>query len=127
VDADPADATTPMPAAEPEPQPEPLDDEAQSADEKRAAQARAWDLWLDCHDDRTIGELMGIPKSTASDYVSGFRRSADFGQPPESRQHFDVWQFATADKDAGQTRNRHPARCHPGPRRSASSSRHHTR
>jgi hypothetical protein len=70
------------------------------ADEKKVDQAKAWDLWLDCYDDREIGAKLDIPKSTVSDHLSGFRKSADFGQPPESRQHFDVWQFHKAD-DAG--------------------------
>lgn len=28
--------------------------------------------------------------------------SDEYSAAPESRQHFDVWQFATADKDAVQ-------------------------
>ncbi len=28
------------------------------------------------------------------------RKSAE-SEPPDSRQHFDVWSFTTADKDAG--------------------------
>ena len=71
------------------------------ADEKRAAQAKAWDMWLDCHDLREISEKVDVPKSTVDDYLSGFRNSALFGQAPESRQHFDVWSFKIADKDAG--------------------------
>jgi hypothetical protein len=35
--------------------------------------------------------------------LTGVRKSADAENrtPPDSRQHFDVWQFATADQDAG--------------------------
>jgi len=72
------------------------------ADEKRAAQARAWDLWLDCMSEREIEAAIDVPRKTLADWVGEKRNSADFAQPPESRQHFDVWQFAKADKDAGQ-------------------------
>ena len=54
-------------------------------------------MWLDCNSVREIEESLGMPKSTVDDVVSEKRKAADFGQPPESRQHFDVWQFATAD------------------------------
>ncbi len=58
-------------------------------------------MWLDCNSVRDIEQTLGIPKSTVDDAVSEKRKSADFGQVPESWQHFDVWQFATADKDSG--------------------------
>jgi hypothetical protein len=28
------------------------------------------------------------------------RKSADFAQPPASRQHFDIWQFQKAEGDS---------------------------
>lgn len=64
--------------------------------EKADQQAKAWDLWLDCKDEREIESELGIPKSTVADWVSEKRKSADFGQSPESRQHFDVWSFQAA-------------------------------
>lgn len=69
--------------------------------EKEAQQDKVWDLWLDCLDVREIGEQLGMPKSTVDDAVSEKRKSSDFGQAPESRQHFDIWQFATTDRESG--------------------------
>lgn len=72
------------------------------ADEKRASQARAWDLWLDCMSEREIAKALDVAQSTIGEWVNDLCSSAKIVHPPESRQHFDVWQFATADKDAGQ-------------------------
>lgn len=70
--------------------------------EKEAQQAKAWDLWLECHSDRDISKMMSIADRTISEWLREKRNSADFAQPPDSREHFDVWQFASAEKDAGQ-------------------------
>ena len=69
------------------------------ADEKKAAQTKAWDLWLDCVEQKEIGDGLGVDKSTVSRWLQ--ERSSAEMQPPESRQHFDVWQFATTNKDSG--------------------------
>jgi len=78
------------------------------AEEKRAVQDRAYDLWLDCYSQRDIAEIIGkeypafrgTGKSTIDEWLG--RKSADAeNRPPDSRQHFDIWQFATADQDAG--------------------------
>lgn len=69
--------------------------------EKQEQQDRAWDLWLDCLDVRAIESEMGVPKSTVDEWLSEKRKSADFGQPPASRQHFDIWNFQKADGDSG--------------------------
>lgn len=69
--------------------------------EKTAQQDEVWALWLDCKDVRTIAELTGVAKSTVDDWLSEKRKSSEFGQHPTSRQHFDIWQFATSDKDSG--------------------------
>jgi hypothetical protein len=79
------------------------------AEEKKAAQDRAYDLWLDCHSQRDIAEIIGkeypafkhVEQSTVKRWNDAFSADADFASPPPSRQHFDVWQFATADHDAG--------------------------
>ena len=39
-------------------------------------------------------------RAIINEWVSEKRTSAEFGQPPESRQHFDIWQFQTADRRA---------------------------
>jgi hypothetical protein len=70
-------------------------------DEKEEQQAKAWDLWLDCHTEQEIGEKVGRPRQTITDWIAENRKNPIFGAPPDSRQHFDVWQFQTADKDAG--------------------------
>jgi hypothetical protein len=33
-------------------------------------------------------------------WLDNFSASADLLSPPASRQHFDIWQFTTADQDA---------------------------
>lgn len=68
--------------------------------EKDAQQAKAWDLWLDCHDQKVIAANLGVSEGTISEWFSS-RKSAD-SEPPASRQHFDVWQFQNADRDSGQ-------------------------
>ena len=72
------------------------------AAEKDALKARVWDLWLDCHSERAIAEQIDVPRPTVQNWVDENGSSSKSIQPPESRQHFDVWQFATADKNAGQ-------------------------
>lgn len=70
--------------------------------EKDAQQAKAWDLWLDCLSERQIAEQMSVTQPTIGEWVKEKRGSAEFFQPPPSRQHFDVWQFQNSGKDAGQ-------------------------
>jgi hypothetical protein len=72
------------------------------ADEKRAMQEKAWDLHLDCLSYRDIAEAVGVSHETIREWVVRFSANADFLTPPQSRQHFDVWQFQNADKGAGQ-------------------------
>jgi hypothetical protein len=61
-----------------------------------------WDLWLDCASQREIAEQIGVALGTANDWIVQKTASADFRTEPESRQHFDIWQFQTSDKDSGQ-------------------------
>lgn len=85
--------------------------------EKEAQQAKAWDLWLECQSERDIAEqVLGDreKRPTIQSWLDEKRKSAEFIQPPESRQHFDIWQFQTADKDAGSlARRRSPPRMVP--------------
>lgn len=72
--------------------------------EKEQVQAKAWDLWLDCMTLAEIAEATAgdaDKTSTVDEWISGKRKAAEFGNPPESRQHFDVWSFTKADKTAG--------------------------
>ena len=72
------------------------------ADEKRALQEKAWDLHLDCLSQVEIAEQVSVDQKTVSNWLGEIRNSGKFLEPPASRQHFDVWQFQSADKDSGQ-------------------------
>ena len=75
---------------------------------KRAVQDRAYDLWLDCYSQRDIAEIIGreypafdgTTQQTLSNWLNKFSADAENLSPPDSRQHFDIWQFATADRAA---------------------------
>ena len=71
-------------------------------DEKREQQERAWDLWLDCHDYRSIAGLIenGPDEVTIGRWVSSKRTEVQNEDAPESRQHFDVWQFQSANGES---------------------------
>lgn len=71
-------------------------------EERDAQQARAFDLWLECWTQQAIADETGMSQQTVSDWVTENRKSADFGKPPASRQHFDLWQFKMNSRDAGQ-------------------------
>ncbi len=71
-------------------------------DEKKQLQERAWDMWLDCHTQQAIADELGTSQPTVNDWLSKREQDSGFDNPPESRQHFDVWQFAT-DKDSDTT------------------------
>lgn len=72
--------------------------------EKQQQQDKAFDLWLDC---RTLADIATLTvgdankTSTVDGWVSEKRQMSEFGNPPESRQHFDVWQFPTTDRESG--------------------------
>jgi DNA modification methylase len=68
--------------------------------EKNEQKAKAWDLWLNCYTEQNIANEMGIPQRTISDWLSEKRKDADFAKAPDSRQHFDVWNFAKANGDS---------------------------
>ena len=44
---------------------------------------------------RAIADTLGMPQQTVADWLPKREQDSGFGNPPESRQHFDVWQFAT--------------------------------
>lgn len=68
--------------------------------EKQEQQARAWDLWLDCQTQQEIAATVGVDQKTVSNWLGENAKSRDFLEPPESRQHFDVWSFQTADSES---------------------------
>lgn len=67
--------------------------------EREEAQAKAWDMWLDCNEQKSIAAEISVDEATISRWLQE-RKSAEM-QPPESRQHFDVWQFQMNDRDGG--------------------------
>jgi DNA modification methylase len=69
-------------------------------DEKADQQAKAWELWLDCLDSKDIAAQLDIPDRTVREWIGEKRTSPDFATAPESRQHFDVWNFQTASGDS---------------------------
>jgi transposase len=71
------------------------------AREKEAQKERAWDMWLDCKTEQQIADAIQVHQTTVGEWIKEKRQLPEFLSPPESRQHFDVWQFATADDDAG--------------------------
>ena len=72
-------------------------------EEKRQTQDKAWDLWLDCYSEQAIADELGgdVDRRTVNNWVGNYRKDAQFSEPPESRQHFDIWQFQATDKEGG--------------------------
>src|ERR1035437_10318618 len=58
-------------------------------------------MWLDCKTEQQIADAIQVHQTTVGEWIREKRQQPEFLSPPESRQHFDVWQFATADDDAG--------------------------
>jgi DNA modification methylase len=54
---------------------------------------RARDLWLDCLTQQEIADAIRVPRKTISDWLADSDWQSDFAKVPESRQHFDVWNF----------------------------------
>ena len=71
------------------------------AQEKEADKNNAWDMWLDGASEQQIADELQIHQTTVSQWLKEKRHLSEILDPPESRQHFDVWQFATPDEDAG--------------------------
>ncbi|HXW89367.1 MAG TPA: DNA methyltransferase [Terriglobales bacterium] len=71
------------------------------AREKEALKERAWDMWLDGATEQEIADEVQVHQTTVGEWLKDSRQKSEKLEPPESRQHFDVWQFATPDDDAG--------------------------
>lgn len=68
-------------------------------DEKQAQKEDAWDQWLNCESERDISKELGIAPNTVGEWIAQF--SNELGNcAPDSRQHFDVWQFQSANGDS---------------------------
>jgi hypothetical protein len=79
-------------------------------EEREAIKTMAWRRWLSCEFEslRELGQAFGIDHKTASAWVGEFSSndensppSATDAQPWGSIQHFDVWSFASNDRDGG--------------------------
>lgn len=68
-------------------------------DEKADQKTRAWDLWLDCLSYREVANHIGIDHKTVAEWC-GEKADESGNSPPDSRQHFDVWNFHTATGDS---------------------------
>jgi len=74
-----------------------------------------FDIWQFATADKDSGQQSYFG-TRLPNWLAEKRKASEFGQagrvgekakafvnsPPESRHHFDIWQFATADKDSGQ-------------------------
>ena len=78
-------------------------------EEKQELQEKVWQLHLSCLSQRQITDATGTPQKTVTDWVSDFGQLSIFAQPPSattahpwgSIQHFDVWSFASNDREGG--------------------------
>jgi hypothetical protein len=83
---------------------------ARTAQEQRR-RADAWSLWLDCLTHEQIAAELDTPRQTISKWLdaqngnlaelSNTPPGGNSDRPWGSIQHFDVWQFPTADHDGG--------------------------
>ncbi len=55
---------------------------------------------MECRSEHEVGDLLGQPRTTIQGWLDEKRNSAEFVSAPDSRQHFDVWNFATSDGDS---------------------------
>lgn len=91
-----AEPEEPAPEVEPEADdaaPEPVAPASDAARRNRDQQERAWDLWLDCWTQQAIADEIGVTQRTVSGWLEEMADLPDLLEPPESRQHFDVWTF----------------------------------
>jgi hypothetical protein len=78
-------------------------------EEKQVMQEKVWQLHLSCLSQRQITDATGVPVQTINGWLSDFGQLSIFGQPPSrtdaqpwgSIQHFDVWSFASNDREGG--------------------------
>lgn len=83
-------------------------DDVRKAEENERKE-KAWDMWLDCHSYREIGEAVGKDHKTISDWAGDFRKNFQNSPPPGATeknpwgnvQHFNIWNFQTANKEDG--------------------------
>lgn len=70
--------------------------------ERDQLRADVIDAWLNCvGSNRELADAFAVDDKTVGNWTAEFAQSCG-DSAPESRQHFDIWQFATADKNDGQ-------------------------
>jgi hypothetical protein len=78
-------------------------------EEKQAMQDKVWQLHLSCLSQPQIAAATGVAQQTLNGWITDFASSSIFGTPPSrtdaqpwgSIQHFDVWSFASNDREGG--------------------------
>jgi hypothetical protein len=78
-------------------------------EEKQAMQEKVWQLHLSCLSQRQITDATGTPRDTVQGWLVEKSQLTIFNQPPSgttaqpwgSIQHFDVWSFASNDREGG--------------------------
>jgi DNA methylase len=79
-------------------------------DEVEQQKQTAWNLWLDCWGPGgspgrdswvKLAEEVGVSDPTTAKWISKFCTDVQNLEPPESRQHFDIWQFGSDGGDSG--------------------------
>jgi hypothetical protein len=78
-------------------------------EEKQAMQEKVWQLHLSCLSQRQIADATGVHGKQSSSGLTEKSQLTIFGQPPGattakpwgSIQHFDVWSFASNDREGG--------------------------
>ena len=63
------------------------------SDEMAEKEEAAWAMWLDCISQVDIAKKLDVTQQTVSNWIQKREQGSEICSPPESRQHFDVWQF----------------------------------
>lgn len=69
------------------------------ATEKAELQAKAWDLWLNCLSEREVAAELSMDEATAHRWLASKLQECG-NEAPDSRQHFDIWQFSKSNGDS---------------------------
>lgn len=79
------------------------------AQEKADTQAKAWDMWLDCHSFRDVAAyLAGPDEDTVGRWVSAKAQECANADPPEPHMAFDMWSYGKYEGDNGRFGKLHP-------------------
>jgi biotin operon repressor len=70
--------------------------------QKEERDQRIIDLYLQCWTQEQVADEVGMSRPYVNKVVSRIRKCESVTTPPDSFKHYDVWNFATCDKDYGQ-------------------------